>query len=146
MCDTNMTQQRSLLMFLLARNVSGVYTHHQELQTLSSSVWSPAPSSVDWRWSGRAAVQFVHVEWLVLPIFRSIRPWEAAYGFLHPVLLTCVGPEGPLRKSYVLCGWCSSSGPSGPMPVNKIGSRKPYAATQGLMLLMMGIYARNMSS
>ena len=41
----------------------------------------------------------------------------------------------PLRRSCVRCGWC-----------RRTRCTKPYAATQHLMLLMMGVCAWNISS
>ena len=37
-------QQGNFIDVFLARHVSGTYAHHQEHQTLSCSVWFPAPS------------------------------------------------------------------------------------------------------
>jgi len=45
----------------------------------------------------------------------------------------------PSRRSCVRCGWCHATCP-------KTWCRKPYAATQHLTLLMMGVCTWNMSS
>ena len=59
----------------------------------------------------------------------------------------------PLRSSCVRCGWCRAalSAPytrptqrlSRPPPIHKTLCREPYAATQHLVLLMMGVCTRN---
>jgi len=66
---------------------------------------------------------------------------------------------GGLESRCVQCGWCRAtrtdpSAPyaqptqrlSRPTPIGKVGAEKPYAATHHLMLLMMGVCTRNMSS
>ena len=86
------------------------------------------------------------------PIIRSIRSWVTAYGFLHRVF----GLVVVLRAAaFARCGWCRATAPSTPRtrptqrlsrspPIQKLG--KPYAAAQHLMLVMMGVCTRNMSS
>ena len=42
--NANLMQQGDFINVFLARHVSGTYAHHQELQTLSCSIWFSAPS------------------------------------------------------------------------------------------------------
>jgi len=88
------------------------------------------------------------------PIIRSNRCCAAAYGFLYRVF----GSVVVLRAAvYVADGAVSSHGTIRTVHTTyaaalkttthpKTRCRKPYAATQHLMLLMMGVCTRNLSS
>jgi hypothetical protein len=42
--NANLMQQGNFINIFLARHISGTYAHHHEHQTLSCSIWFPAPS------------------------------------------------------------------------------------------------------
>ena len=67
-----------------------------------------------------------------------IRRWVAAYGFLHRVLGLVLVLRCTAHTTYT-AALKTTTHP-------KTRCRKPYAATQRLMLLMMGVCTRNMSS
>jgi len=87
-------------------------------------------------------------------IIRSIRCWVAAYGFLHRVfgwvvvfraaaLVMCTvrmvhGTKRTVHTTHAAVLKTTTN--------PKTRCRKPYAATQHLMLLMMGVCTRNVSS
>jgi len=68
---------------------------------------------------------------------------------------TCTSTEAPLRRSCVQYGCCTApSAPhtrptqwlSRPPPIQKLGAENHILQLKYLMLLMMGLYTRNMSS
>jgi hypothetical protein len=91
-----------------------------------------------------------------MPIIRSIRCWVAAYGFLHRVfgwmvvlraaawvvlkvrMVPSYGTNSTVHTTYT-AALKTTTHP-------KTRCRKPYAETQHLMLPMMGVCTRNMSS
>ena len=77
------------------------------------------------------------------PIIRNIRCLVAAYGFLHRVfgwVVVLRAVHGTIRTVHATYAAAlrTTTHP-------KTRCRKPYAATQHLMLLMMGVCTRNMS-
>ena len=109
-------QQGNFITVFLARNVSGTYAHHQEHQMLSCSVWFSAPS---FRMGGGLESQCVG---------------------------RVCGADGAVRRRT------ATSAPhtrpkqrlSRPPPIKKLGAENHML--QSLMLLMMGVCTRNMSS
>jgi len=77
------------------------------------------------------------------PIIRSIRCWVAAYGFLHRVFGWLVILRAAVYGADVAMHGTIRTVHSGSP---KTRCRKPYAATQHLMLLMMGVCTRNMGA
>jgi len=74
-----------------------------------------------------------HVSGTYTPIIRSIRCWVATYGFLHRVFVMDGGLESRTVHTTNTAALKSTTHP-------KTRCRKPYVATQHLMLLMMGVY------
>jgi len=87
------------------------------------------------------------------PIIRSIRCWVAAYGFLHRVFgwmvvlrAVAYGADGAVRLGTIRTAHTTYTAALKTTTHPKTRYRKPYAATQHLMLLMMGVCTGNMSS
>jgi len=110
-------QQGNFINVFLARHVSGIYAHHQEHWMLSCSIWFSAPSF----WMGGG----LESRWVgrVYGADGAVR--------LHVIIRTVHATYAAALKT--------TTHP-------KTRCRKPYATTQHPMLLMMGIYTRNMSS
>ena len=110
-------QQGNFINIFLARHVSGTYAHHQEHQTLRCSIWFSEPSF--WMCGGlesRCGGSVYGADGAV----RSHCAIRTAHTTYTAALKTTIHPK---------TRW-----------------RKPYAASQCLMLLMMGVCTRNMSS
>jgi len=100
----------------LARHVSGTYSHHQGHLMLSCSMWFSAPSF----WMGGGLDS------------RCLGSVYGADGAVHGIIRTVHTTYAAALKT--------TTHP-------KTRCRKPYAAAQHLMLLMMmGVCTRNMSS
>ena len=95
-----------------------------------SEIWSKTGNFIDVFLARHVSVH--------TPIIRSIRCWVAAYGFVHRVFGWVVVLRAAADKTYA-AALKTTTHP-------KTRCTKPYAATQHLMLLMMGVYTRNMSS
>ena len=90
------------------------------------------------------------------PIIRSIRCWVAAYGFLHRVFWMGGGPKSRCvgrvygadsgQEATIRTVHTTHAAALKTTTHPKTRCRKPYAATQHLMLLMMGLCTWNMSS
>ena len=88
------------------------------------------------------------------PIIRSIRCWFAAYGFVHRVFGWVVVLRAAAQVVCMvqilprtICTVHTTHAAALKTTTHpKTRCRKPYAATQHLMLLMMGVCIRNMSS
>jgi hypothetical protein len=139
----------------LARHVSGKYTRYQEHQMSSCSIWFSAPSF--WMGCGLESCFVGRV--------------YGADGALHSTIWSCLWCLARHHLVVFMVQMVPRMAPSGHVygadgavhgticTVNttykaalkttthpKTQCRKPYAATQHLMLLMKGVCTRNMSS
>ena len=111
--NANLMQLGNFIDVFLARHVLGTYSHHQEHQMLSCSVWFSTPSF--WMDGGLKSHCIGHV-------------FDAVGAIHHP------HRKHDLHSS------------SQDHPHLKTRCRKSYTPTHHLMLLMMGVCARNVLS
>ena len=115
--NANWMQQGNFIDVFLARHVSGTYAHHQEHQMLSCSIWFSTPCF----WMGGVLES--------LCVGRVYGADGAVWVAWHH----------PHRTHDLRSGSQDTTHPN-------TRCTKPYAATQHLMFLMMGVCTRNMSS
>jgi len=125
--NANLMQLGNFIDVFLARHVSGKNAHHQEHYMLSWSIWFLAPSL--WMGGGlesRCLGRVYGADGDSPAPHHRYRIHES-----HGTILTLLTTHAAALKT--------TTHP-------KTRCRKPYAATQHLMLLMMGACTRNMSS
>jgi hypothetical protein len=127
-------QLSNFINVFLARHVSGTYAHHQEHWMLSCSICFSAPSF----WMG---------DGLESHCVGRVYSADGAWHHLHRKHDPCSGSQDQHPSKNSVCTIHMTYAASLKITTHpKTRCRKPHAATQHLMLLMMGVCTRNMLS